>query len=32
MPTSARWALWAALLGMFVVTLDALIVNVALPS
>ena len=26
------WALWAAVLGMFVVTLDALIVNVALPT
>ncbi|MFE6822257.1 MFS transporter [Streptomyces sp. NPDC057690] len=29
---SARWALAAALLGFFVMTLDALIVNVALPE
>ena len=28
----SRWALWASLLGMFVITLDALIVNVALPT
>jgi DHA2 family methylenomycin A resistance protein-like MFS transporter len=31
-PAPPRWALWAAVLGMFVVTLDALIVNVALPT
>ncbi|MEU2266657.1 MFS transporter [Streptomyces olindensis] len=30
--TGARWALAAALLGFFVMTLDALIVNVALPE
>ncbi|CAM5545179.1 MFS transporter [Streptomyces purpurascens] len=30
--TGARWALAAALLGFFVITLDALIVNVALPE
>jgi DHA2 family methylenomycin A resistance protein-like MFS transporter len=31
-PAPPRWALWASVLGMFVVTLDALIVNVALPT
>jgi MFS transporter, DHA2 family, methylenomycin A resistance protein len=31
-PTGSRFALGAALLGFFVITLDALIVSVALPS
>jgi MFS transporter, DHA2 family, methylenomycin A resistance protein len=31
-PTGSRYSLGAALLGFFVITLDALIVSVALPS